>query len=80
MREVGIAEQSKPIHNDAEMDLNKPIYHVSEVATILGIHASTVTKFLKSNALTGVRVNDRYIWVVGASLRRFLEGGAQCSN
>ena len=55
----------------------KPIYQLSEVAKILGIHPSSVTKLLKNNILTGVRVKGRYVWVVGASVHRFLEGREQ---
>lgn len=52
----------------------KALYQVSEVAEILGVHPATVTKFLKSKVLSGVQLNGRYVWVVGASLRRLLNG------
>lgn len=74
MSDVGLTEFGKSVPQRSADIFSKPIYQVGEVAEILGVHPSTITKFLKQKVLAGVQVNGRYVWVIGASLRRFISG------
>lgn len=55
----------------------KPLYTLRDTADLLGIGIGAVRALLGRQELEGVRTEKRWRWVLGASLRRFLDGRLQ---
>ena len=55
-----------------EMPGSKPVYSLSEVAALLGVHRATVSKYVKSGELRVARLGHRTLRVTHEALMDFL--------